>query len=778
MDEDVVNQILCNLPNDINNLPVTRRKLIDDINKQKTDIYSFKTEFSNRDKIKLLSNDNIKENMVIVAKIESIYNAIKEVEPYYSHIPYKVGLIVLVNFVLLFTILQSIKIPNGSIYCWDQMGLEFVPCKIDDYCQYIGIPKMTILIDDLSKEPFDRIINEDPLFEIYELNRKLKNYFTISQFLYTNLNSQKLNFSVETVKKFNVKVLISKGENWLISKTLLIICDRNEFLLYFTLIIIFTCLIGYILFGYLADVFGRKRIICTLAIIQSIGCLIMFLFFWKIENDSNESSISIDGESLKSLIKKTSNFLTNSNIQEYTDNFIKVEDYFDKQRRMLNSKSEYYFIYIFGIQIIFTSMCNIPIIFSYVLENSLNDSQTLTHYFKLFILIPISLLISFILPRLYFTYKYFCLGCSVLLIINTIYMLFFLYESPRYAYELRNFELLTNIMKNTVTNCSYISEVTNSPQKTRTKKSLSINPLVNFCILKENLTSNIIKYIKSDIAESFAVNRLQFLDNIKCCLGFRKKLDQIKLIIKNKTKLQINKIELLSQPLVLIFIMLYDKGFKKNFLLYIVFNFVITFIFYLSIYLCFTIDINLRNDLYNYDLYYQILFYMPIIMATSTFIFSFLNNFFGYNIVLFICFIGVIVFSIILTIRTQSIPTYTDMNIYYFGSDEIITSNGNRAIKGLILFFATGLYYVLILLVVKYTKTIYRCTILCIFYFFTYLLILLSFAIFMYFNSSMIYLSLLSIIGFISVYFINDSESNAIISDLIKLEVDENDQVS
>ena len=37
MDEDVVNQILCNLPNDINNLPVTRRKLIDDINKQKTD---------------------------------------------------------------------------------------------------------------------------------------------------------------------------------------------------------------------------------------------------------------------------------------------------------------------------------------------------------------------------------------------------------------------------------------------------------------------------------------------------------------------------------------------------------------------------------------------------------------------------------------------------------------------------------------------------------------------------------------------------------------------
>jgi hypothetical protein len=93
--------------------------------------------------------------------------------------------------------------------------------------------------------------------------------------------------------------------------------------------------------------------------------------------------------------------------------------------------------------------------------------------------------------------------------------------------------------------------------------------------------------------------------------------------------------------------------------------------------------------------------------------FYFIMKFFGSKIIFIsFCFGSIFIFSLLSLIMELNLSDSEDLNIYYFDS-YVFTYDKNRrtffSLICLITFFAYGLFYVLYLYLIKYTKTLYRC---------------------------------------------------------------------
>jgi hypothetical protein len=180
-----------------------------------------------------------------------------------------------------------------------------------------------------------------------------------------------------------------------------------------------------------------------------------------------------------------------------------------------------------------------------------------------------------------------------------------------------------------------------------------------------------------------------------------------------------------------------------------------------------------KQELYNTINIY--VFIIAGILFVSQNFFYFLMKFFGYSINLFISFFMIFVFSILFEIQDHGVRDMTDYNIYSFDSQTIIFDQHKNYYFGLfcvIVFFSYGLNFTMFLYLTKYTKTIYRCCFYGICQIIVDFTMLFTLGINEYFDKTMYYTCIASVIGFVNAYFVNQDFDESIISDFRKLELE------
>lgn len=754
------------------------------------------------------------KNNLIIAKIETIYSSIKETEPYYSRIAHKTRF-----FLIFFTIILNLILcvfknkPVNNIYCWDTFQMSFVVCNSTYNCSKHGQGKNTVFY--LTKSTSD-IPNEDILTELEAVNKEYAAYFLLDQKLYYQINYDDTEIGETVIEFFNAKVYIAQNEEWYYIYSFRDYCryENNAVLL---------CLFGVlafittpIIFGYLADVIGRKKVLLFLLFFQSLACVLLYFYYdivTSVEKDYYNSNL----DKMYDFTNSTffTNFVEKQNLDIFSENVylnkygeINLKYQSQKEVELTNNK---YKVFLFICYYILGScFVNVPISLAYTLEYSLHDAHIYDHYYKYFSGIPIGYFLYLFLTLLHdIKYVYLIIGGSIFIFM--IYFAIFLRESPRYLFEYRDYSTMTQVLEATITKHSYIKDIVhinssnisnnissnnvtgnlinnlnniennsnnnaNNANNASNFKEIMINPFNKF--YTDTATKQIL--FKSEINKSHECDKDSICTAIfrtnNFCMGLRKKIDLLKLTNKTKGFYLFKKSELIVHFPLLCILILNTKNLKNNMKIIVSITMIMSFLFFLAYLNIFTYDFLTRDFVYRNYLFNHSFSYVFIVIFISFTLYSFILKFLDYSYVLLINFLGIFIFSFILGIKTLAIPTYDDLNTQFFASNVIeVEKHGNFTItmKMFIMFFSSGQFYCLFFILLRYTQTIYRCTFLCFCFMIIMLMLMFSFALISYFSKNILYLTVVSTLGLVNLYFLSDPNEMSIINEYTKLELSE-----
>ena len=254
--------------------------------------------------------------------------------------------------------------------------------------------------------------------EMQLINAHYKTFFTSHNY---QISKEKLLLPIDMVKynadKINFAIVLTKREKWNLFLKFTSLCQRNNAYFYIVLVIIIGGAYGSVLFGLLADIYGRKRIIHICLFIITFSFTIFTIYSLLIE-------------------KKYSYYL-----KEYQDIYqsINQTDYDILSKLYSQTKTSEYFestAPIFLISLLILSFALRPlgkICMALLLENSLNELQVLENFrnytFSTTGLPPIFAFIMCIIVNNF---------TSTMIIITSIFVLLFIFsfflvsESMRY----------------------------------------------------------------------------------------------------------------------------------------------------------------------------------------------------------------------------------------------------------------------------------------------------------------------------------------------------------
>ena len=122
------------------------------------------------------------------------------------------------------------------------------------------------------------------LKEIKSINRYYKPYFVSH---YYQITKEKLTSSLDMVKysgdKINFAIILSKKEKWNIFLQFSSLCQKKKSFFYSVIAIIISGVIGSMIFGLCADIYGRKKIIQILLFLVSLSFLIFSILSLEIK---------------------------------------------------------------------------------------------------------------------------------------------------------------------------------------------------------------------------------------------------------------------------------------------------------------------------------------------------------------------------------------------------------------------------------------------------------------------------------------------------------------
>ena len=113
---------------------------------------------------------------------------------------------------------------------------------------------------------YAKYINDDDLSnaeiknEINNINNKYQDFYNFESKIFSKLNKKFIK-NDSTLSKYSITIILTKNENYLFNNTFRVGCEN--YLLGILIIIAISSTIGTLLFGLLADIFGRKIIACT-----------------------------------------------------------------------------------------------------------------------------------------------------------------------------------------------------------------------------------------------------------------------------------------------------------------------------------------------------------------------------------------------------------------------------------------------------------------------------------------------------------------------------------
>ena len=332
------------------------------------------------------------------------------------------------------------------------------------------------------------------------------------------------------------------------------------------------------------------------------------------------------------------------------------------------------------------------------------------------------------------------------MIVVSVLMGVILDESPRHLYEFYEYDKMTEFFQ----------------------KNLDSNDINKF------YKSKLDQQIQSEL-EKNRISNLESSIFSLCNLEISRRSNNFSILMNNYSELY--RSNLIIKPFILLSIMKQNKYIRKHFLILACMLFNIAIVYNLTIINIFKSFVISHSDLYSI-FNYRILI-LCITFYLSQMFFYFIVKFFGYQLILFICFSMTFIFTLIFQLQDIDIRVGEDMNKYYFNSIFIVFHDKRSTLFGLyniILFFSYGLKFSVHMYLVKYTKTIYRC-----FFFGICEMIFSFFMVFsngldIYFEKNMFYISVASIYGFIITNFLNTEFDYSIVSDYRKLELNSNEK--
>lgn len=514
--------------------------------------------------------------------------------------------------------------------------------------------------------------------------------------------------------------------------------------------------------------------------------------------------------------KIKSNLSTESQIQESIKlsiiNYIK--EIFDlnlilhSQISTLLLVNKFKIFLILGYLLISISSYVIPISYAYVLEHCLSDKMCNKAHLKFYIALPIGLFTGYFL--IYASYLYIVYGTLLIMYILVIVcILFYHHESPRFLFERKDYYKFTHTIFNIFK--KEHAKINNKTIKTISKTKNSITKKPTIISDKDQKDSNRIKYsrnlkdkINSD--SNIDYNELRFKENFKSLiintskpsnknnelniggivykqnvlkevinsiflLASIKKLKELEFYINKFKYYYVFSYEYLIYPFLLHTLLIKSKYNKRKNITIALLQIVSNLTFYLVIFNFFNSDMISREDLHTSIAVNHIVFYYPCVIFISFISFHYLSECIDYKTLISCCNVCLIIFSAISAFRNISLPTYNDLNIHYFGNLDINNIVKKTTIfKQLLVFFSSGQLYLINFITFKHTKTVYRCTYLCLNHYIGQIVLIIAFIFWYFFDSNIFLVTICNVIGLILTFFLNDCYYSNIVTDFLKIE--------
>ena len=342
--------------------------------------------------------------------------------------------------------------PKNKFYCFDSDSREFKICGLYDFCPINGVRDIIY-----SDSIYDININN----EIKNINDKYIDFYVKQATVYSFMN-KKISRKNPTMHKFGVTIISTYKENYLLKNTFKTGCEN--YMLNVVLAIGFGTIIGNIIFGYVGDIFGRKKVIIIAHFIEIIGSLIIIFTTYSAVNRGKK----ITDEEFKPFNnKKIFNFDYTKDDYYHIQNFIRYFNlkYFENSnmnkiykenfntfiQEILESKyindyfMKYRFLFVFGFFLIFSSNSTIKSsILAFILENALTEYSMNLYFLYFNFTFPLSLFFTIIMITSLDSFHFFMLiVCILQFLLIIIYTIFF-YESQRFNFEYAYYTRITD----------------------------------------------------------------------------------------------------------------------------------------------------------------------------------------------------------------------------------------------------------------------------------------------------------------------------------------------
>jgi len=663
--------------------------------KKNYDIFSLNESFSElslSDKRKIKKTKKVKEERYIVDNLDNILSALKEPKlklVMQEYVLYAIIFLVSIYY-WIFLFLTTVRFEQAYCYTSDN---QFDSCTDDDICDDLNIVLFnhTFNYHNHKLNSFYKVLIEENNI----INTYYKPFFLrYNYLLIKNKTFSKYDLSSIT-DKINFGIMITYKEKYNLFLRFFSYCQYES---YFILLLIMICLggiIGSLIFGLFSDIYGRKTIIrITLFIVtlSTIGIFIISLYldyYYKyiLNNFNTQYIITKENPSYNNILSHL--FAQN-----------KVKDQFNK-----------YFIFF----MLFTFLLNLGLwplsksCISLLVENTKSDLYALINFRKVIFVyegLP-PFLSSIIFSNINnFTAAFFILSiCNILIF---IYSLVFLEESMRYYYEYCEWKNLTNTILNTYNNEINDFKTLNKFELIQFQRKENLKHFnLNNNLRKRKLLNKDKKIYKNNIFiityyKDMKEKNLAFNRNIKRNTDFIIKLNDVK-----------------TNPSLIITCLFSNRTFKESKIL----------IFILLVLLYLVLDLYKKElleppyysirDLYidfNCNYFFNSVLFFNLII-------NFISNYFFYAFYRIQCFKTIITFSLLFIIINLSAyhiisidesDTKINLNQYSMTMSQNYYRDRRSLFILALIFFAyfalNGVIFYLYLLILKISKTIYRCT--------------------------------------------------------------------
>ena len=641
---------------------------------------AYEEETSKKKKANEKEKDKKKSDRIIVDNIENIYSCLANRDTKKNSIQ-RVFLLMIPFFTSLchwiFLFLTKSKVESN--YCFSDLN-QFDSCLSDQICENFESKINLIIYNDTFDVNEHSLTNSKKFIkEMNEINSYYKPLFLSYNY---EISQNKLLSNVDPIKnkrdKINFAVILTKKEKWNIFLLFSNMCLKETINLTLLVVIIASGAIGSVIFGLLADIYGRKKIIIVLLSLICFGfSFLLAITFFILGQDFTEELNKIP------IVPSIGSILNNKDILYQIKEQMYVAGFFE------------YMIPLYLVSLIIICLALRPlnkISLALLLENSINDLNVLQNFRTYsFVTSSVPQFFAFVLLVVTNNFFVFLIVFDTFFIVLLIVSIIFINESIRYHYEYCEWGDLTN----------------------------EVNSLFK---LTDELPINYKNIIQYE-AFRFDENRQMYGTYIKRINSIfeyvKQRITYLKRDIKRNSSFIIKKEEVKFNPLIIYTSLSANRVFNRlKYLLIII-------LFIINIQLFFVereiVELPFMNIS---DLYFDI--HNNFIINSNYFILiiiGFISNMFYYMCYRISCF--KLVFYPSLVILTILLITYhyvsgsskeipiilnnTNFNMLNYKGKKNLPSNIN-SILFLIYFFLIGVNFYMNIIVTKITKTLYRCS--------------------------------------------------------------------